>query len=184
VRASRADLEAKEQAMTLRRLLIPAIMGCASLAVAAPASARPPERFTDTQSGSEVLAHCDGFDVIEAFTATAHGTIFFDQSGLDVRAVIRVRGTETFTNSITLKTVVSSAVFTDFFTRIDGTDEFRHKSAALTFTGKSTGEGPILLQDAGRKVFDSQTGDIIFRAGHTNIPEGPAAEAVFCAAVA
>ena len=170
--------------MTLRRLVITAIVGCATLAVAAPASARPPERFTDTQSGSEVLAHCDGFDVIEAFTATAHGTIFFDQSGLDVRAVIRVRGTETFTNSVTGKTVVSRAVFTDFFTRIDGTDEFRHTVSGFDFHGQVDGRGPILLQDVGRKVFDSQTGEIIFRAGHTNIPEGPAAEAVFCAAVA
>jgi hypothetical protein len=170
--------------MMLRRLLIPAIVGCATLAVAAPASARPPERFTDTQSGSEVLAHCDGFDVIEAFTATAHGTIFFDQSGLDVRAVIRVRGTETFTNSVTGKTVVSRAVFTDFFTRIDGTDEFRHTVSGFDFHGQLDGRGPILLQDVGRKAFDSQTGEIVFRAGHTNIPEGPAAEAVFCAAVA
>jgi hypothetical protein len=170
--------------MTPRRLLIPAIVGCAILAVAAPASARPPERFTDTQSGSEVLAHCDGFDVIEAFTATAHGSIFFDQSGLDVRAVIRVRGTETFTNSVTGKTVVSRAVFTDFFTRIDGTDEFRHTVSGFDFHGQVDGRGPILLQDVGRKVFDPQTGEITFRAGHTNIPEGPAAEAVFCAAVA
>jgi hypothetical protein len=170
--------------MMPRRLLIPAIVGCAILAVAAPASARPPERFTDTQSGSEVLAHCDGFDVIEAFTATAHGSIFFDQSGLDVRAVIRVRGTETFTNSVTGKTVVSSAVFTDFLTRIDGTDEFRHTVSGFDFHGQVDGRGPILLQDVGRKVFDPQTGEIVFRAGHTNIPEGPAAEAVFCAAVA
>jgi hypothetical protein len=170
--------------MTLRRLLTPTIVGCAILAVAAPASARPPERFTDTESGSEVLAHCDGFDVIDAFTATAHGTIFFDQSGLDVRSIIRVRGTETFTNSITGKTVVSRAVFTDFFTRIDGTDEFRHTVSGFDFHGQVDGRGPVLLQDVGRKVFDSQTGEIIFRAGHTNIPEGPAAEAVFCAAVA
>jgi hypothetical protein len=60
--------------MTLRRLLIPTIVGCAILAVATPASARPPERFTDTESGSEVLAHWDGFDVIDTFTATANGT--------------------------------------------------------------------------------------------------------------
>jgi hypothetical protein len=168
--------------MTLRRL-VPAIVGCAVFAVAAPASAGPPERFTDTQSGSEVLAHCDGFDVIDSFTATAHGTIFFNQSGLDVRAIVRVRGTETFTNSVTGKTVVSRAVFTDFFTRIDGTDEFRHTVSGFDFHGQVDGRGPILLQDVGRKVFDSQTGEITFRAGHTNISEGPAAEAVFCAAV-
>jgi hypothetical protein len=67
---------------------------------------------------------------------------------------------------LTGKTVVSRAVFPDFFTRIDGTDEFRHTVSGFDFHGR----GPILLQDVGRKVFDSQTGEIIFRAGHTTSP--------------
>jgi hypothetical protein len=170
--------------MAAPRRLLPAIVGCALLALAASASARPPERFTDTESGSEILAHCDGgFDVIDAFTATVHGTVFFDRSGLDVRYIIRTRGAETFTNSVTGKTVISRAVFTDFFTRIDGTDEFRHTVSGFDFHGQVAGIGPVVLQDVGRKVFDPVTGEIVFRAGHTNIPEGPEAEAVFCAAV-
>jgi hypothetical protein len=168
----------------MRRLVVAAIVGGALLVGAAPASATPPERFTDTESGSEILAHCDGFDVIDAFTVTVSGTIFFDQSGLDVRSIIRTQGTETFTNSVTDKTVVSRINFTDFFTRIDGTDEFTHTVSGFDFHGQGAGIGPIVLQDVGRKVFDPETGEIVFRAGHTNIPEGPEAEAVFCAAVA
>jgi hypothetical protein len=33
-------------------------------------------------------------------------------------------------------------------------------------------------------VFDPETGEIVFRAGQTDIPEGPEADAVFCAALA
>jgi hypothetical protein len=170
--------------MTARRLLLPAIVGSALLAFAAAASARPPERFTDTESAPpEVLAHCNGYDVIDSGTATHYTTVFFDQSGLDVRAIIRTRGTETFTNSVTGKTVVSRAVFTDFFTRIDGTDEFTHTVSGFDFHGQVEGAGRLVFQDVGRKVYDPETGEVVFRAGHTNIPEGPEAEAVFCAAV-
>jgi hypothetical protein len=154
------------------------------LAFTAPASARSPERFTDTQSGSEVLAHCDGFDLIEASTNTFDGTVFFDQSGLEVKTIIRGRIDETLTNSVTGKTVVNRAVFTEIFTRIDGTDEFTHTVSGFDFHGQVDGIGPLVLQDVGRKGFDPETEEIVFRAGHTNIPEGPEAEAVFCAAVA
>jgi hypothetical protein len=182
---ARGDLEAKEQTMTVRRLGIPAIVVCALLAFTASASARPPERFTDTEWFSEVLAHCDGFDLLLTSTGTFDGTVFFDQSGLDVKAIIRGRINESLTNSVTGKTVVNRAVFQNFFTRIDGTDRFTHTVSGFDFHGQVDGRGPILLQDVGRKVFDPDTGEIVFRAGHTNIPEDPEeAEAVFCAAVA
>jgi hypothetical protein len=167
----------------MRRLLVAAIVGSV-LVFVAPTSARPPERFTDTQSGSEVLAHCDGFDLISTSTGTFRGTVFFDRSGLDVRAIIRGRISETLTNSVTGKTVVNRAVFQDFFRRIGDTDEFRHTVSGFDFHGQVDGRGPLLLQDVGRKVFDPETGEIVFRAGHTNISDDPEeAEAVFCAAV-
>jgi hypothetical protein len=170
--------------MTVRGVLVPAIVGCAVLAFTGPASARPPERFTDTESFSEVLAHCDGFDLLLTSTGTFNGTVYFDQSGLDVKYIIRGRINDTLTNSVTGKTVVNRAVFQDIFTRIAGTDRFTHTVSGFDFHGQVDGRGPILLQDVGRKVFDPDTGEIVFRAGHTNIPEGPEAEAVFCAAVA
>jgi hypothetical protein len=91
--------------MRVRCLLLPVIVGCAILGFAASASARPPERFSFEQSGSEVLAHCDGFDILLETTGFVDGTVFFDESGLDVRYVIRGRMTETMTNSVTGKTV-------------------------------------------------------------------------------
>jgi hypothetical protein len=171
--------------MTVRRILVPAIVGCAVLALTASASARPPERFTDTESGSEVLAHCDGFDLVLTTSGTFNGTVFFDEDGLDVRAIIRARISETLSNSVTGKTLVNRAVFQEFFRRIDGTDEFTHTVSGFDFHSQVDGRGPLVFYDVGRKVFDPVTGEIVFRAGRTNIPEeGSEAEAAFCAAVA
>jgi hypothetical protein len=112
------------------------------LVFAAPASARPPERFTDTESGSEVLAHCDGYDLILTGTTTHYTTVFFDKSGLDVRSIVRTRGTETLTNSVPAR-VINRAVFTDFFRRIDGTDQFKHTVSGFDFHGQVEGIGPV-----------------------------------------
>jgi hypothetical protein len=169
--------------MALRKLLLPAILGCAVLGSAAPASATPPDRFSSTESFTEVLAHCDGFDIVLDSTGTFDGIVFFDENGLDVRYIIRGRITETMTNSVTGRTVVNTGVFQDFLKRIDGTDEFTHTVSGFDFQGKADGRGPILFRDVGRKVFDPETGELVSRTGHTNIPDGPKAEAVFCAAL-
>ena len=137
--------------MTVRRILLAGIVSCAALGLAPPASATPPERFSFTESGTEVLAHCDGFDIILDSTGVFDGTVFFDQNGLDVRYIIRGRITETLTNSVTGKTVVNRGVFQDFFTRIDGTDEFRHTVSGFDFQGKVNLRGPSCFRmSAGR----------------------------------
>ncbi|HLM08076.1 MAG TPA: hypothetical protein VK307_00095 [Thermoleophilaceae bacterium] len=59
------------------------------MATATAASARPPERFHDSQSGTEVLVHCDGFDGILDIEGTVDGTVFFDESGEAVRFTSR-----------------------------------------------------------------------------------------------
>jgi hypothetical protein len=95
--------------------------------------------------------------------------------------------TETFTNSVTGTTVVNSGVFQQFFTRIDGTDEFTHTASGFDFQGKVDGRGPLVFQVVGRKVVvtDPETGEetVVVFHGHSTLPEGPEAEAVFCAAV-
>ena len=173
--------------MTLRRLLLPLIAGCALLGFAAPASASPPEHFSFTESGTEVFAHCDGFDLILAGTGTVRGTVFFDKSGEIVKVISHARITETYTNSVTGKTVVNRGVFQDFFTRIRGTDEFRHTVSGFDFQMKVAGRGPLLLQDVGRKVYalNPETGEeeVVFHAGHTTLPEGLEVDAVLCAAL-
>ena len=71
--------------------------------------------------------------------------------------------------------------------RIRGTDEFRHTVSGFDFQMKVAGRGPLLLQDVGRKVYalNPETGEeeVVFRAGHTTLPEGLEVDAVLCAAV-
>jgi hypothetical protein len=174
--------------MSMRLLVLPVIAGCILFGIAGPASARPPERSSSTESGTEVLAHCDGFDIILDSTGTINETAFFDESGELVKFIRRGRVEETMTNSVTGKTVVNRGVFQDFFRRVEGTDDFTHTVSGFDFQGKVDGRGPLVFQDVGRKVlvFDPETGEqtIVSRTGHTTLPEGPEAEAVFCAAVA
>ena len=174
-------------AVAARLALLPAIAGCAVSAFAVPASATPPEHFSFTESGTEVFTHCDGFDLILAGTATIGGITFFDDSGEVVKVIVHVRGTETYTNSVTGKTVVNRGVFQDFFRRISGTEEFTHTVSGFDFQAKVAGRGPLVFQDVGRKVYGAinpETGEpeVVFRAGHM-FPEGLEPDAVFCAAV-
>jgi hypothetical protein len=174
--------------MKLRLLLMPTVAGCAVLGSAAPASADPPERFSETSSFSEPgFVQCDGFEIDLAGTETRDFTTFFDENGQVVKIIIHSHVTETSTNSVTGKTLVNRGVFTDFVTRIDGTDEFTHTVSGFDFQGKVDGRGPLVFQDVGRKVFvtDPATGEetVLFRTGHSTLPEGPEAEAVFCAAL-
>jgi len=165
--------------MTVRQVLLPLILGCAVLGVAAPASARPPERFSFEQSDSEVFAHCQGFDIVLEGRGVFNGTTFFDPSGEEVKTIIRGRITETMTNSETDKTVVNRGVFQDFFRRIADTDEFVHSVVGFDFQGKVAGRGPVVFQEVGRKVFGPDGETIVFSAGHSTLPEDP--EALFCA---
>jgi hypothetical protein len=168
----------------MRKLLITfGLCSVAAMAWATAASATPPERFHFSESGTEVLLQCDGVDIILDTTGTFTGTVFFDQSGEVVRFIRRGRITETLTNSVTGKTVVNRGVFQDFFRRIEGSDDFTHSVVGFDFQGKVAGRGPLVFWDVGRKVFDPETGEIVFRAGRTNLVEGPEVEAVFCAAL-
>jgi hypothetical protein len=170
----------------MRKLLVMfGMCSVAAMASATAASARPPERFHFTESGTEVLLHCDGFDGNLDSTGIFDGTVFFDEGGEPVRFIVRGRIKETVTNSVTGKTMVNRAVFQDTFRRIDGTDDFTHSVVGYDFHVKVDGRGPVVFRDVGRKVFDPETGEIVFRAGQTNIPaDGSEAEALFCAALA
>ena len=88
---------------------------------------------------------------------------------------------------MTGKTLTNRGVFQDFFKRIDGTDEFIHTVSGFDFLGKAGGHGPIAFQEVGRKVFgtEPETGEdvLVSQSGHDTLPDGPAAEAVFCAAL-
>ena len=72
---------------------------------------------------------------------TTHGTVFFDNGGEVIRVIARSRVTETYTNSVTGKTLVNHGVFQDTFTRIGDTDEFRHVVVGYGLQGNSARSG-------------------------------------------
>jgi hypothetical protein len=168
--------------MKVRRLLVPVIAGCAVLGFAVPASATPPDRFSFSDSGSEPgFVQCDGFAINLEGTSTTDVTVFVDESGQVVKVIVRSRVTETFTNSVTGKTLVNHGVWQEFHTRIDGTDEFRQSVSGFDFKATSPGAG-LVLAEIGRKVYSLSGEQVVFQAGQ-DLPDGPAIEAVFCAAV-
>src|SRR5215208_578592 len=165
----------------MRKLLITfGVCAASAMLSATAAAATPPERFHFSESGTEVLLHCDGFDGDLDTTGSFDGTVFFNKSGEPVKIVRRGRITETLTNSVTGKTVVNRGVFQDFFRRVDGTDEFTHSVVGFDFQGKVAGRGPVVFQEVGRKVFGPDGETIVFSAGHSTLPEGDP-EALFCA---
>jgi hypothetical protein len=169
--------------MRARRLLLPVLAGCAAVTIATPATAMPPDRFSFSDSGSEPgFIKCDGFAIDLEGTFSTQGTVFFDQAGEVVRVIQRSRVTETYTNSVTGKTLVNHGVFQDSFTRIEGTDEFRHTVVGYDFRAPAPGQG-LVLADIGRKVYAPDGEHFVFEAGRHDMPQGPAVEAIFCAAL-
>jgi hypothetical protein len=169
----------------MRKLLMTFALGSvAAMAWANPASATPPERFHSSDSGSEPgFIQCDGFDIDLETTGTEDVTVFFDDSGEVVKVLVRARATDILINSATGKTVVNRGRFQQVFTRIDGTDEFTHSLVGFRFMGTSPGEG-LVLQDVGRIEYSPDEEEILFIAGHHfDVPGGPDAEALFCAAL-
>ena len=171
-----------------RRALFPLLTIGVAFGLAATASATVPDRFSFQESGTEPgIVQCDGFAIDLAGTGVFDVSVFFDENGEVARVISRGRITEVFTNSVTGKTLPNRAVFQEFFTRIEGTDQFIKTVSGFDFLGKVGGRGPIAFQEVGRKVFatDPETGEdvLVSQVGHDTLPDGPAAEAVFCAAL-
>jgi hypothetical protein len=159
------------------------VVAAAVLGTAASASATPPERFHSIESGTEPgFIHCDGFALDLAGTTTFDDTVFRNRDGQVVRVISRGRVDETVTNSVTGKTLHNRGVFQDFYTRVDGTGEFRHAVSGFDFMATYPGQG-VVLQDVGRKVFSLDGVTIIFLAGRHTVPDGPAFEDFICAAL-
>jgi hypothetical protein len=71
-----------------------------------PAAAAAPERSESVLQGTQVLAHCNGFDVIDQYNVTVVTTQFFDQSGAAVEIHLSLQGTDTDVRSDTGTAIV------------------------------------------------------------------------------
>jgi len=167
----------------MRRLATVLPVACAAaLAWASVAVAAPPERFHAQDPGSEEpgFVHCDGFDIDLATSGREDVTVYFDGSGEVVKALVRSRARDVFTNSVTGKTVINRGVFQQLFVRIGDTDEFTHSLTGYRFMATDPGRG-VVLQDVGRIEYVGVEEDIVFLAGQHHVPDD--SEDVFCAAL-
>ena len=147
------------------------ILGCTILGFAAPATAAAPERihFPEESYSEPGFVQCDGFAIDLAGSETEDFIVFRDQSGQVVKVIHHGRVVETFTNTVTGKTVTNRGVFKDTFTRIDDTEQFRHTVVGFDFIATYPREG-LLLQSVGRKVFSVDGEELVFSAGQGQSP--------------
>lgn len=166
---------------TLMTLLSASLL---ALAIAAPASlAVPPEVVFDVTFEDEFTIPageiCD-FDVIISSSGRAIHRHYFDQNGNVVKHQTWVQGTDTATNPESGKSLHGRFAFSDFVRQHD--DEFGPFAVnGLAFHFNAPGAGIVLL-DAGRVVFDFDTGDPISISGPHQVLEGDFEK--FCGALA
>jgi hypothetical protein len=102
---------------------------------------------------------CGGFTVLGYAEGSLKIIIFFDQQGNFVRDQLHFNLTGTYTHALTGSVVAFSAHYTD---ALDGAN------ATLTFTGvplKLKLPDGTVIADAGKLVFDLETGEVLVVAG-------------------
>lgn len=93
----------------LLRVLLALALGVGLLALAAPASAVPPDIERFHFEGTQPWTSCDGFDIIINFSVDGLYTAFSDQQGNLVREQIHFQGTGELVNTVTGKTETGSS---------------------------------------------------------------------------
>lgn len=152
----------------------------AMTAIAGPAAASPPDRFSlDLQEEVPVLAECDGFTIAGNLSAHITIRVFFDSSGDVQRFSQKTVAHDVLTNNLTGRQVEVRGVFEEMFTRIGETDEFSHTLVGYRYMGFAAGEG-LVLQDVGRIVYDPEH-NVVSLAGQHDVE--PVEQDAVCAAL-
>jgi hypothetical protein len=145
------------------KLILMAAATLAMLGTAAPAHAEPLTHTSETfeESGTiDPWFTCDGFHLILTYDVTFRVTEYFNADGDLVRARIYVHGSGTFANSVTGESNTGSSPSIYFDDYVAGTTAI----VGRLNHNNLPGEGNVAL-DAGRIVFDMETGEVIFSAG-------------------
>jgi hypothetical protein len=140
-------------------------------------SARPPTREPVNFVGTGVV-QCDGFqdNFVDFFVGSQ--TTFYDQNGEPVRLVIHAEHTSNDVNSVTGFTVHEHGHLTLTIDLITGTTTITGNQEIVNLPHKG-----IVLQDAGRVVFDAE-GALVFFAGGRKQSETLQGEEIFCGILA
>src|SRR6266540_555577 len=134
------------------------LIGTLALALAATAGATPPTTETFHDEGSMIDTELCGFAINASFEVDDRITTFYDSAGDPIRVVERVTFLGTLTNGD--KSVVDNDNWVVVHDLVGGTDIF----LGTVFNINVPGEGIVVL-DAGRVIFDAETGEILFEGG-------------------
>ena len=118
--------------------------------------------------GSDVLADCGSFQVLDVYDLNQTEKAYFDKEGNLVKVIIEAWGTDTLTNSVTSKAYAGSfhnSSLIDF-----STTPRRSAIMGIVYRVAIPGVGVVFL-DVGRVVFERGTG-IIFQAGPHQLFDG------------
>jgi hypothetical protein len=111
--------------------------------------------------GTDVLADCGSFQVLDVYELTAYEKYYLDKEGNLVKGIIEAWGTDTFTNSVTGKAYSMSfhnSNLLDF-----STSPRRDAVMGVIYRLVVPGAGAVFL-DVGRIVFERRSG-VVFEAG-------------------
>jgi hypothetical protein len=161
----------------MRRILVAALATALTLLVASPASGVTPQREEVPWNLTVVVEELCGFPVQFSFEGTLEFTRFFDEQGNLTRIQLHRDEDATATNLSNGKTSTGHGVLNVFFDVEEGTEVV----SGLPIHFNLPAHGAILM-DAGKVVFDLETGEITFVAGPHQAIQGDFSE--FCAALA
>jgi hypothetical protein len=153
-----------------RSVLFSLVVLMALLAITVqPAAAAPPEHWSYLWTGTDVIADCGDFDIIDEWTEYGDATTFYDQEGVPVRVQAHARFEEVIRNSVTGKSITTETHGLNWF-HVDGES---HKVVGRAYHTVVPGVGTVLI-DAGHYVFDMELDppEIVFMVGKHQFWEG------------
>ncbi len=131
------------------------------------------------REGTELVADCGTFQVLDHYVAELSITRFFDEHGIRLRDIRDFSGTDTFTNSVTDKSFTEpfhNKIFIDYEAGV----RVQNVNDGVAFRLTLPGVGAVFL-DIGRVVYDADF-NVIWEAGPHHFLDGDFAG--LCAAMA
>jgi hypothetical protein len=168
----------------LRWLAVPVAVATAMVAATTASAAAPAEFGPFTESYSFIGMSCDGFDILIQGTETQRFTVYFDDLGNVTRVVKHDSAPhDTFTNTVTGKSIVVRGEFDETMTPIPGTDEATKTIVGFRYMVNEPGVG-VTIRDVGRITYgDFEQTIVLWEAGEHDLALD-SIEPTFCAALA
>lgn len=140
------------------------------LATISPAAAAQPTKTVIPLIGTQVLADCGNFQVLDDYYVMIEQTNFYDNSGKMTAIHQMINGTDTYRQSVTGQAITMGS---HFMVRVD-METMMNSSAGMQYHLMLPGLGHVLL-DAGRTVYDLNAGAFVFLAGTHQVATGDTA---------